>query len=538
MYVSIGKLPPCRSFCSMCALCNATSHSKLSPTWCYQSQKLRRPWLFLTGSEWRLRAAAALGINLHQLPPSKSALKRLLKAAAAAYPSKILAAARSSGHCFSAQDPAILLGRAVNTGSKQVVAAVLATFPESTWTLAVMDSSLSSAAQIRHKPSIFKLLVQAAVAAEDAAASTATAQKAPASDPATVESAMEGSDEQFTGGRMSAALLEAVLLHAAEAYNIVLVEWVLKQEQPCWNAEMVEPSISAVAGAGAGPDMLEALLQHTSFQWSNQELADILDGFLDDMESMEVVLGAAADEWTAEQLAPLVEYAAEMKEEAAVVALVQKYGVTWCAEDLEPAAKCVAESCSSSSYPYMEEPTFRGWHMDLDEESPPTWNHARVMGFLLGAARGQWTEAQLAQLLLPAVEGVNREVVRVVLRQFVGGWSSQQLWPAVQLAWEARSDERIFDVQFTLVDLVKAARGQWTAEQLRCILWSAAGNCWWGALQGLVGVQGVALTAEEVQAMAAEAGDYVCNPEDVLKYSSMCESDACFFDALQGLDDI
>ena len=464
--------------------------------------------MFLADSEWRCKAAAALGRNLYQLPPSKSALKHLLKAAAAAYTRKIVAAARSSGHHFSAQDPARLLGAAVNTGSKRVVAAVLAAFPATAWTLDVVSSFLMTSAKV-DKPRIFKLLVRAADAAEVAAVSTATAQTASSSKPAAAAvgaaAARGGSDSkntEGTRGRMSAALLEAALLHAARAKNFLLVEWVLKIGRPCQDPELLKPS--------------------------SQELLGVLEGLKDyDAMFRRVVGRAAADKWTAEQLAPLVEDAAEVEKEAAVIALVEKSGVSWRAEHLAPAAKCVAKSCGNFLLPdswSKEDP----WLRD-NGGTPPKCNHARVMRVILGAARDQWTEAQLAQLLLPAVNWQSRRVVRVVLGQLVGGWSSQQLWPAVQLASENRrlKYDKWFDIQFTLVDLVKAAQDQWSEEQLKAVLVHATDNGWWGALHGLVGVEGVQLTAEEVQAMSAAVGvvPRVCKAEDVLKYSSMCQSD-------------
>ena len=210
------------------------------------------------------------------------------------------------------------------------------------------------------------------------------------------------------------------------------------------------------------------------------------------------LLGAAADGWTGEQLAPILAKAAECEWGAAIVVLMQQPGVVWSSNDLQPAVEHIARACEEELYPGWRYGT-AGWKGRV-----PRRTYEELVDVLLGAAGDQWTEQQLAPSVLLATKRSCSKVVNILLGRLVGGWSSQQLWPALQLATNADKfscvHERI------PIDLIQAAQGQWTGDQLVTILHIAGERRWFLAVKILAEQEGFDKTAENLQAaMAATA---------------------------------
>ena len=409
--------------------------------------------LHAAASKWRLKAAAALGINRQELSESTDGLKCLLLEASTAYPQQLLRAAQTAGYQVPAQDLALLLETSIRTRHPAAVLAILTSMPRTTWMVHVLQQPLGSAAQ-QGNIKTFQLLVQAVVAAEEAAA--------------------EANDiSAASRGRMKA--LSSALQCAVKAKKPALIEWVLKQGWSLWTPALLNPSISA-AVAAAEASSLKDLLASCSVAWPPQELLGYLAPALKHPDKhakalVRMVLKAAAasgQQWTAAQLAQALLLAVQAGKVGALRSLLQHSGVNWTCQELLPAIMEVA---------------------DAADDSP---SQDGMMKALLGAAADEWTAGELEEVLAEiasrATGGkLERNVLVAVLQHPGIRWSVEALLPALEeiagSCDESRSCEgRPLGLAASMyshlpvrsrnwykemvADLLAAAKGQWTEQQL------------------------------------------------------------------------
>ena len=544
---------------------------------------------------WRFQAAAALGINRQELPASTYDLKGLLLEASIAYPLQLLAAAQAAGYQFSSQSLAFLLATSVKTSRPAAVSAILEAMPATTWMVRVLQEPLALAAE-QGNIKAFQLLVKAGVAAEEAAA-----EAADGSNPG-VEAARRGGMKAF----------RYTLQCAVKANKPALVKWVLKEGQLLWTPALLKPFISAAIAAAAAtslqyllascstawppqellgylapalahPDKdakalvlvllnaaaasgqqwtaaqlnqalllaaqqgkvgaLRSLLQHSGVAWTHQQLLPAIMGVAKgpkepfhsslkvqlpfQVEMMEALLAAAADEWTAGELEPALTATArrakgDVLEQQVLAAILQHPGTMWSVEALLPALEVITGRClERSSHGYQPERSdydvsrySRYWSL------PARSRHSfkEMVADLLAAAEGQWTEQQLAGSVALATKEKNVGVLKVLLHQIPRGWRGEHLLAAVELAAKGASDDYFQAAKGTSDDyfqafetilsiLLKAASGSWTAKMLADALGDAAICCTPAAVKELLELEGVQWTAVSLHcAMVKAAG--------------------------------
>ena len=518
-------------------------------------------WMHAAASNWRLQAAAALGINRQELPASTDGLKCLLREASTAYPQQLLAAAQSAGYQFPPEDLAFLLETSIKTSSPAAVSAILKAMPGTTWMVRVVQEPLGFAA---HQGNLrtFQLLVKAVVAAEEAAAEAAN-----------------GSGSAVEVGRMKA--LSCSLQCTVEADKPALVKWVLKEGQPLWDHTLLEPSISAaIAAAGASSlqyllascsaalppqqlgvylapalqhsdkgakalvrvvltaaaasgqqwtaaqlaqplsqavragklGALRSLLQHSGVGWTCQQLLpaimEVAKGTPDppfQVGMMKALLATAADEWEASNLEEALTATASratggVLERNVLAAILKHPGIRWSVEELLPALEEVAGSCLERSS-YGAQPARlalpRYWYLPVRSRH---W-YKEMVADLLAAAEGQWTEEQLEASVILAIKEKNPGVLEVLLHQIPSGWRGEHVLAAVELAAKGVCEDYFHALETMLSILLKAARGRWTAEMLADALGHAAVNHWYPttAMKELLELEGVQWTAVSLQ---------------------------------------
>ena len=525
--------------------------------------------LHAAGSNWRLKAAAALGINRQDLPESTDGLKCLLLEASTAYPQQLLRAGQAAGYQVPPEDLALLLVAALKTSRPAAVSAILRAVPGTTWMVHALQQPLRLAAQ-QGNIKAFQLMVEAAVAAEEAAAEATDSSTAFAPD---------------SRGRMET--LSSALQCAVKAKKPALIEWVLKQGRPLWTSVLLNPSISA-AIAAAEASSLKDLLSSCSVAWPPEELQgylapalkhpdrdakalvllllnaaaasgqqwtaaqlaralslaawfgkvgalcsllqqsgvqwicpELLPAIMEvakgtcgppfQVEMMQALLGAAADEWAAGELGGVLTATATRamggKLDRDVLAAILKHpGITWAVEELVPALEVIAGSCLERT---EDETRHNGISVPRYWHVPFRNRHwfREMVADLLAAAEGQWTEQQLAESVTSATREKNLGVVEVLLHQIPSGWRGQHLVDAVELAADGEWYVPPETLEAVLSTLLRAARGRWTAEMLAEALGDAAVNCAATAVEELLELEGVQWTAVSLQcAMVKAAG--------------------------------
>ena len=514
-------------------------------------------WLHAAVSNWRLKAAATLGINGQDLPESTDGLVCLLLEASTAYPQQLLRAAQTAGYQVPTEDLALLLETSIRTSCPAAVSAILKAVPGTTWMVHVLQQPLQMAAQ-QGNIKTFQLMVEAAVAAEEAAAE------------ATDSSTVFAPDSR---GRMKA--LNSALQCAVEAKKPALIEWVLKQGQPLWTPALLDPSISAaVAAADASslkdllascsvawpPQELQAylapalehpnknakalvrmvlkaaaasgqqwtaaqlsqalllavqegkvgalrsLLQHSGVHWAHQELlpaimevAEGTDDALSQAGIMKALLGAAVDVWTAGELEEVLTSTATRAiggrlDRDVLAAILKHPGIRWSVEELLAALEVIAGFCH-------EIRRRRTTHASMFSHLPVRGKHwyKEMVADLLAAAKGQWTDQQLAESVALATRNKNIGVLEVLLHQIPRGWGGQQLLAAVRVAARGATYGP-FTISATILNaLLGAARGRWTAEMLADALGDAVTEHRPMALKELLEFEGVQWTAVSLQ---------------------------------------
>ena len=371
------------------------------------------------------------------------------------------------------------------------------------------------------------------------------------SSPASLEALLAGCGITWSSQQLMEYLMEAVEKPAPDRANqqtaacVGVLLAAAAQSGHKWTKQELTRALRAAVHCDAASTII-LIVEQPGVEWRGQDLRDTLAeqirlaGSTSGNDVVIRLVRAAAGEWRRGQLVPLLTEAAAREWGAAMEALVQESGTDWYSSELLPAMECLAGSCHEFQELYL--------HLEPGNLEPgpgnsllnERWcgshsepcNHARVMEVLLGEAKDGWTEQQLTELLLLAVEHKRRKVVGVLLRELGGGCSSEQLWPAVQLALDDGEYGRASRVQPILVDLVKAAQGDWSEEQLSALLDHAEEKRWWVALQGLVGVEGVQLTAEGVQNLVAAAGE-VYIPQDRLLTCSDSNSSEGFWRSIK-----
>ena len=258
-----------------------------------------------------------------------------------------------------------------------------------------------------------------------------------------------------------------------EADKPALVKWVLKEGQPLWVPALLEPSISA-AIAAAGASSLQYLLASCSVAWPPQQLGFHLASALEHPDKdakalVRVVLMAAAalgQQWTAADLNQALLQAVWAGKVGALHSLLQHSGVEWTCQELLPAIMEVAE--------------------DMDD----TPSQVGMIEALLRAAADEWTAGKL-EVVLTATAGrttggvLERNVLAAVLKHRGIKWSVEQLLPALEViagscnesgSYGGRPMGAMAQKQLPLhsrhwfkemvADLLAAAKGQWTQQQL------------------------------------------------------------------------